>query len=429
MGSCRVIKKITGTVTKQLGSTAFKVCHRMNRRDFTRNRKLSFPEVCTIIIRNAKSGYNAAIAEALNNIDPDMTYSAAALCKARQKINYTAFRELMELTGEAFYDSVGRIQTKLGFRVWAIDGSKINLPTNSATLEEFGSEPFSNGAVAQALGSCLFDTLNGVTFTAELERFDANERELAVRHIRKLKQYHDEQKSKIKKELIVADRGYPSEELISEIISAGFYFVIRVNKDNFWKEVRDAQDDECVIEHKGMSLRMVRRLLKKAETTAGGKREEKITFLTNLPAKYTGDAVAEFYKLRWKIETNYNYLKNRIELESFTGVSPLCIKQDFYAALMLTNLIAAVQNDVNKTVTKKEARKYEYKLNYAETFRRLSENLYAMLLAKNDYQYNKAYQRLRDRLVNAVVPVRPERNVKRGKPRQGKRFFHNHKTS
>ena len=96
---------------------------------------------------------------------------------------------------------------------------------------------------------------------------------------------------------------------------------------------------------------------------------------------------------------------------------------------MLTNLIAAVQNDVNKTVTKKEARKYEYKLNYAETFRRLSENLYAMLLAKNDYQYNKAYQRLRDRLVNAVVPVRPERNVKRGKPRQGKRFFHNHKTS
>ncbi len=50
------------------------------------------------------------------------------------------------------------------------------------------------------------------------------------------------------------------------------------------------------------------------------------------PPKYFKD----LYYLRWGIETFYSILKNRLNLENFSGYSPEAIRQDFYVTIFLS---------------------------------------------------------------------------------------------
>ena len=49
------------------------------------------------------------------------------------------------------------------------------------------------------------------------------------------------------------------------------------------------------------------------------------------------------YHKRWGIETKYNDVKNKLEIENFTGYSPDAILQDFYATMFLAELAGALE--------------------------------------------------------------------------------------
>lgn len=426
------MSRVMDATKELLFSLAFKERHRMSETDFSRNRKLGFAEVSTIILKGAKRGLHTAVKEASESIRCDVdSYSEAAFCKARRKINYTAFEELCQVSAKEFYCAATEAKRYQGFRVWAIDGSKINLPTNPATLEEFDSEPFKCGSRAQSLASCLYDVLNAVVLDAAMERVDANERELASRHIAALGKYCEEAGIDKKNELITLDRGYPSEELISQIMSAGFRFVARANKDNFWKEVSGVDTEDAIIQRGTMQLRVVRVKLAQPEQTVSGKTETMATFLTNLTEEeFSVEDISNLYRLRWKIETNYGFLKSRIELENFTGLTPLCLRQDFYAALYLSNLIACMKYDTAADAAQySRDKKYEYKLNYTEAYRELRKDIFDLVLCDSRSSFYYAYRKLRKRICETLIPIRDNRHPKRGRPRTGARFFHNHKPS
>jgi len=432
MGIRFSLSRLISHTQELLNSLCFVERHRMSEKDFTRKRKLGFVQLSAIILKGARRGLHSAVKEAVESIHFDVdSYSEAALSKARRKINYTAFEELTQTSAIDFFEAATKAKRLHGFRVWAIDGSKINLPTNPETLEEFGSEPFTCGPRAQGLGSCLYDSLNAVVFDAVLDRVDANERELASRHIRALQQYCSDARLDPTHELITLDRGYPSEGLLSQITNAGFRFVARVNKDNFWREVRKVDSDDAEICRGELRLRVVRTPLAKPEQTVGGKVETMTTFLTNLPREeFTVTDIAELYRLRWKIETNYGFLKSRVELENFTGLSPLCVRQDFYAALFLSNMIACMKYDTERDVEcYSRDKKHDYQLNYTETYRGLRNSVFDLVLSDSKSSFYRAYRKIRKGLNSALVPIRPNRKVKRGKPRSGPRFYHNHKPS
>jgi hypothetical protein len=52
-------------------------------------------------------------------------------------------------------------------------------------------------------------------------------------------------------------------------------------------------------------------------------------------------AFAELYYKRWPIETKYNQVKQKFELENFSGRLVDNIRQDVYAMMRVTNMLAS----------------------------------------------------------------------------------------
>ena len=52
---------------------------------------------------------------------------------------------------------------------------------------------------------------------------------------------------------------------------------------------------------------------------------------------------------RWAIETGYDKLKNLIGLEEFSGIRKTIIEQDFYAGILMYNIVTTVKFDIEKS--------------------------------------------------------------------------------
>ena len=150
------MKEIRRRLREKLLSEEFQGAQRMRETDFTRKQKLGFTEIFVVMLKSAKRGLHTAVKEVAESVRFEVkSYTEMAFFKARQKMNWTAFEEISFLTAEAFYDAARKARRWRNLRVWGIDGSKINLPTNPATLAEFGSERYADGLKAQGLASRL----------------------------------------------------------------------------------------------------------------------------------------------------------------------------------------------------------------------------------------------------------------------------------
>ena len=123
-----------------------------------------------------------------------------------------------------------------------------------------------------------------------------------------------------------------------------------------------------------ISLRMVKILLE------NGSLEVLATNLSQ--TEFHTEEIKELYHMRWGIETAYETLKSRLQLENFTGTKPILLLQDIYSTIYLSNLaedisknLVPIHPDWHYTRTKGQlagkysntykrayrAKKYEYK--------------------------------------------------------------------
>ena len=61
-------------------------------------------------------------------------------------------------------------------------------------------------------------------------------------------------------------------------------------------------------------------------------------------------------------------IKNKLEVENFSGYSEIAIKQDFYAQILLFNIIEDIKNTANREIQEEREKsmktyKYEYIVN------------------------------------------------------------------
>lgn len=413
------LEEIRDKVYNTLHSEEFKEKHRMQEKDFTRKRKLGFTQVSTMILKGIKRGLYAGITEFLDETKSEVEeYSKAAFCKARQRINPSAFEELFRLTAAEFYKD-NTYKTFHGYRVCAIDGSDINLPNTKELLELYGSEPYSNGSIqVQSLVSCLYDVLNHVIIDASMNPYRSDERKLALNNLSAL------EKVKTDKELLIMDRGYPSAELMKAIEDKNFKYLIRVNKDRFFREIRDANTD-CTLcrESNGVKLyyRLVLVPLKDGTIQA---------LVTNLEEDITKDMLIDLYQSRWEIETKYDDLKNKLQIENFSGVDPICILQDFYSTLFLSNILAYMEADCAEELEKInscEEYKLEYKMNVNHAVYVLKNTVAQMLLSDSDKEQRKLFSKIEHDLMQCLSPVRNDRSFPRDKKHQALKFPFNRK--
>jgi hypothetical protein len=55
--------------------------------------------------------------------------------------------------------------------------------------------------------------------------------------------------------------------------------------------------------------------------------------------KFTHNDIKEIYRLRWKVKTLYDWLKNLLLIENVRGRTKLIAEQDFYSQLIIYKIV------------------------------------------------------------------------------------------
>lgn len=401
--------------------------HKVGLKSFTRERKLGFDKMMTMIIKKS----NKSIQNSLNDMQLDLgeeaSISNSAYTQARAKLNYTAFQEYARMSSEMFYKD-GEYEKYKQFRILAIDGSVVTLPNSEDISSEFNPmnvrcqiEGFKK-EVAQARASVLFDVLNTIAVDASLTNKNKSEendliaydeRTLALQHL-----VHCN-----KDDLVVMDRGYPSYELFVKY-SHTTNFLVRLKKTSFIKAkfLFDSHSEKRDIVLEINAPKYLKDSLKKENLST----KMKVRFVQVILENGTVEVLAtnvldsetlktsdfkELYAKRWGIETYYDLIKNRLNLENFTGLTALAVKQDFYATIFLTNYEAMVTYDLNEELRETtQENKYVQKVNKAVSFNLIKHKVFDLLY--NDEPLDKMLEQMEQLFLTNTIVLRPNRPSK-----------------
>ena len=400
-------EKMMELTKARIKDEAFQRKHTMNpERDFTRQRKLGFPETMGYVLGNCRESMEMNAEKFVEEAQLG-SISTAALCKARGKIRWEAFREVFEEC--AALCPVRKLYQ--GYELLAVDGMKGEMPNLPNLKEMYPVNSRQSYPMFHAVS--VYDPLNEVFLAAIFRAAPADEREMAL-------ELSDHENVKKRKAIWLFDRGFPSVALIQKLERMGVYFVMRVSSD-FLREIETFADSGLVdkllnIEwseerQKGnktkadlpysFQIRCVRIHLESGEDEF---------LITNLPRKeFPKRKIKKLYNFRWGIETSHNYLKNAVFIEEFTSRKENGIKQDFYASLWAANLTSAAIADAMPDTVKKTLK---YKANRRNAVKRVYRRLFALFFSRVD-RCHRIWNSIRDLIKKSLSAVRPGRRFSR----------------
>ena len=334
-----------------------------------------------------------------------------ALTQARAKLKPEAFTILDQVTQENFYSGASFYKWDK-YKVKAVDGSTIVLPTHKSIAEEFGVHHFGPDAASPrsiARISLLYDPLNGITNDARIGGYGTGEKELCNQHLEHLSQG----------DLVIFDRFYAGLDLMWNLHVKKVDFLFRM-KEAWWKVVRDFQEqnnDEQIIDldcKKGrIKVRLVRVRLDNVNT--------QIFCTSVLDDKFSPEDFGELYHSRWGIEEAYKTLKNWIELENFSGKTALAVRQDFYSKIFLMNLCTAFAHPIAEKIRKE---KEGHQINRVQSIAMVSTLPIPIFIKSKIKSALNAFDQL---ILKTIDIIRPGRKFKRKKRIRQAKFSMNYK--
>jgi hypothetical protein len=140
----------------------------------------------------------------------------------------------------------------------------------------------------------------------------------------------------------------------------------------------------------------------------------------------------ELYHQRWSVETKYDEIKKKLELENFSGRLVDNVKQDFYAMMTVANMIASVVRKANRAVKREregKGNRYEYQVNVNHAIGVFKDRLIGVMIAEDLISRQHLLRELVNEIKRRVVPFRPNREVGRNEFHRKARFHHNHKSN
>lgn len=112
-----------------------------------------------------------------------------------------------------------------GYHIYAVDGSAIQIPPSEENINFWGSNPNQYGKdEPPASASLLYDVMNGIIVDSYIGKYRLNEREAAERHMDFWAGLHLSGKH-----IFLFDRGYPSYDLFSKLMSCRLFFLMRLS--------------------------------------------------------------------------------------------------------------------------------------------------------------------------------------------------------
>lgn len=391
--------------------------------DFSRLRKMSFHEYIYAILLNVKYSLQAGLYLFFAMMKKgQMDYSKQAFSKGRQRIKPEAIKELYELIATEFYKRAVP-HTWNGYQLFGIDGTRLNLPCTDKLAELYGTQVSQGTPQVQALVSCVYDLYNEMIVDTRFAPCKSSERDAAKEMIEAFKL------DNVVNPVFIMDRGYPSGELMDAIIQAGKKFIIRCPQKFFPSELIPQADNTFTHKFEKLDHPLKLRVVK-FKIHSNDKDDEYL--VTNLfDDEISLENFKNLYRERWDIETRYNAIKNKLEIENFTGKLPDAILQDFYATMFLTNMSSALLYDYRDQIEAAHANpenKYKYKMNIAATISATKQTVVEMLSTPSKKRRQELLDEISQRLMKAVVPERPNRSFPRKRVHMSMKFPQNMKT-
>lgn len=415
-------------------SKATKRKYRVNEKDFTRDRKLTFDTMSLCMIKLLRQNIQIELNSyfCVSNrfkANSPISVTSSAFVQSRKKIKPKMFSDLSKIIADDFYqDNDENIKLYKGHRVLGIDGSTLNLPITDDTIKTYGfcNNQTKTDDMVQGRVSILYDVLNEIVLDGKLCSVKESEVYLSREHIKYAK----------KGDLIIMDRAYPSFESLYLMTQLGIHVLFRCKHtySNVVEDFYNSNKKEQIVEirpgmnrsFKGrpynkssiLTVRMIRVVLSSGEVEI-----LMTTLLDN--KKYLHKEFKALYFKRWSIETYYDRFKNIIGVENFSGTSDQFIQQEFNCALYMSNLQSILTKEAQEQANEKyRNRKYEYKINSSLSLCNIRTKLIELFTSKKEN--GVIMQELKTLFVLNVIPVRPNRSFTRNSDKYRRRIKPKH---
>ena len=318
--------------------------------------------------------------------------SASAFVQQRSKILPEAFETLFRL----FVEQTAGGHLYNGYRLFAVDGSDIQIPTNPQDTESYF--PGSNGQRPYNLLhlNAMYDLLQRTYVDAIVQkrhRYD---------ECRSLVDMVD--RSSVKQPaIIIADRGYESYNVLAHIQEKGWYFVIRVKDSSSSGLAAGLDIPHMEVFDFPVELSLTRKQTNEVKQLCEQRNRYKYisynstfdylpaksrkrlpavfyqlsfrvvrfpiaensfeTVVTNLPVNlFPPSELKKLYAMRWGIETSFRELKYTVGLLHFHAKKTEHILQEIFARLTMYNFSELI---TSHAIIQKQNRKYTYKTNFS----------------------------------------------------------------
>lgn len=351
-------------------------------KDFTRKRKLPFKEIVNTMFSMTGKTLCGELMQhfGMSNTMP----TVSAFVQQRNKINSDAF----EILFHRFTETIDEQKLYRGYRLLAIDGSDLRVPTNPDESISFHKRTNGQKSFNLLHLNALYDLQRKIYVDAIVQ---GSEHKSFVTMV-------DRGKSDIPS-IYIADRGYESYNNMAHIQEKGAKFLIRIkdvtSNNGIAKGLHLPQNDEFDMEFR---LELTRQQTKEALGQNSKFISYKSTFdylpkksskgipmghyelffrivrikisddiyellITNLDNKdFSSAELKELYAMRWGIETSFRTLKYTLGLIYFHSKKTEYILQEIFTSLTMYNFAQLITSHV---VIKQKSRKYLYQVNFS----------------------------------------------------------------
>lgn len=396
-----------------------------------------------LILSKNQQGYKSLLSELWEQQEltqyQHTPVSSSSLCEARQKLPEELF---IDLNRAVLLDreKVHPVPLWRGHRIFAADGSKINLPRELLLVGY--RAPNREQYYPQGIMSTIYHLGSGLVYDCLLSK-DKSERHCVLNHMEKL----------TVGDVLVLDRGYFSYLLLHQASERNIHLICRLQSGTMNKAIKafwDSSLNETIIEYfpsaavkseikkqgydlnyKDIKLRLIKYKIDK---------EVYICATTLIDASYPADEFPGIYHGRWGIEELYKISKRFINIEEFHSKTERGVKQELYAHVLLINIARIFELEANNELPPSSTQNDEkendglkgsywqdfcgkvqkYKINFKNCLLIIGRHIERLLLSI-DQQIEYYLSKILSAIAKSKQKIRPGRHYPRisRKPRGG----------
>ncbi len=378
----KLIKKRLDQCIQMLYESRNEYIKRPNK-DFTRRRVFTFKKIIEMLIVMGAGSLTKEILEFFKFHSKAPT--ASSFIQQRNKLKPEALLFLLQ----KFAGTSKKIKTFKGYRLLAVDGSKVTIATDEKDYKTHSKSTKGSKGCNLLHINALYDICNKIYLDATIQNYRGlNENKGLIQMIKR--------SSLKKKVILVADRGYESYNNIVHLDNNGWYYVIRVKASTLGRGILSKTSlpinkifDETVsilmTRSQTKAIKSKSHLYRFLSTSSnfdflphGCKGTYPISYrvvcveieegnyqylITNMSAEHmSAEDLKNIYNKRWGIETSFRDLKYSIAMTSFHSKKVEHIQQEIYAKMVLYNFCEMITQNV--VITKDSKRKYTYQVNF-----------------------------------------------------------------